>query len=79
MQLLNRLLAFGQSPPKKVDITQTSHEISHDTQVLSITRPSTEKNWLCPYGPERIDEAHRYSNIAVPERITFKWYEMIDA
>ena len=44
-----------------------------------VTRPSMEKNWLCPYRPDCIDEKHRFSNIMKPVCIENKWYEKMDA
>ena len=79
MYLFQRLL--GEFPAKEAKIEQTHHEEPHDSPIRthSSARPATEKNWLCPYGPERIDEALRFSNIAVPERIEFKMTELADA
>ena len=75
MNLLRRL--YDQSSPKKAKTTQYGDEEPKDNQVHNAT--STVKNWLCPYGPERINETYRLCNIMEPVRIDRKWFELIEA
>ena len=77
MNLLKRL--FDQPPPKKIKTVQANHEEPQDYRMRFVSRLSMENNWLCPYGPDRIDETHRFSNIVQPVCIKNKWYDMMDA
>ena len=44
--------------------------------ILNLTQFCSKKKWLCPYGPELVDETHRLTNYVAPLCIDEKRFEL---